>query len=98
MGYKQKECPACGVKHNKRGQFCSRSCGNKKPHTEETRQLLSQKQTQWLTSGDEKAEVAVHNFVSKGSHKPSEPPPVPSRLPLDNNQFVADGDLWTNCE
>jgi hypothetical protein len=28
MGYKSKTCPKCNAVHNKRGEFCSRSCGN----------------------------------------------------------------------
>ena len=95
MAYKEKTCPKCGTKHKKRGVYCSRSCGNQKGHTTETRELLSKRQTEWLTSGDERAEVAVHNFVSKGANKPSEPVGIPTRSPLQNNQFVSDGDLWT---
>ena len=94
MAYKEKTCPKCGVKHKKRGEFCSRSCGNQKKHTAETRALLSVKQTQWLTSGDERAEVAVHNFVSVGSNKA--PDPIAPMKPLDvgHKRFVQDGDLW----
>lgn len=98
MAYKEKECPMCGTKHKKRGQFCSRSCGNKRNHTSETKELLSKKQTEWLTSGNDRAEVAKHNFVSRGNNKPDEPVAPPVRAPLSDNQFVADGDLWTNCE
>lgn len=27
--YREKECPTCGVKHRKKGQFCSKTCSNK---------------------------------------------------------------------
>ena len=39
----QKTCPRCGVKHQKRGPFCSRSCGNVREHTEEDKAIRAQK-------------------------------------------------------
>ena len=94
MGYKEKVCPKCNSKHNKRGEFCSRSCGNTRKHKPETKKLIAQKQTEWLTSGDERAEVAVHNFVSLGNNKVAEP--VAPIVPRDAGygRFVEDGDLW----
>lgn len=97
MAYKEKTCPKCQTKHTKRGEFCSRSCGNQKKHTAETKQLLSKKQSEWLTSGDDRAEVIKHNYVSKRINGDPEPVPPPVRAPLADNQFVADGDLWSEC-
>jgi hypothetical protein len=94
--YREKVCPQCGIKHNKRGPYCSRSCGNKKKHTEETKQLLSKRQTEWLTSGTDKAEVAKHNYLSKRENGDPDPiAPITRRDNLENNQFVQDGDIWT---
>jgi endogenous inhibitor of DNA gyrase (YacG/DUF329 family) len=39
----EKTCPRCGVKHKKRGPFCSRSCGNVREHTEEDKEVRRQK-------------------------------------------------------
>jgi len=39
----QKTCPRCGTSHTKRGPYCSRSCGNVRQHTEEDKQIRSQK-------------------------------------------------------
>lgn len=39
--YREKECPACGTKHRKKGLFCSRSCGNVREHTEEDKKIRS---------------------------------------------------------
>jgi hypothetical protein len=94
MAYKEKTCPKCNIKHNKRGEFCSRSCGNTRKHKPETRELLAKKQTEWLTSGDERAEVAVHNFVSGGANKPAEPLPPMVAVDVGYKRFVSDGDLW----
>jgi endogenous inhibitor of DNA gyrase (YacG/DUF329 family) len=47
MPYAQKTCPKCGTVHNKRGPFCSRSCGNVRTYTEETKALLSKATTEY---------------------------------------------------
>ena len=39
----QKTCPRCGTTHTKRGEYCSRSCGNVRVHTEEDKQVRRQK-------------------------------------------------------
>lgn len=39
--YREKNCPACGEPHRKRGPFCSQSCASKGlVHTEETKKKL----------------------------------------------------------
>ena len=43
----QKTCPRCGTQHQKRGPFCSRSCGNVREHTEEDKAVRSQKLTEY---------------------------------------------------
>jgi len=93
MGYKSKTCPKCGAVHNKRGEFCSRSCGNQKKHTPETKALIAKKQTEWMTSGDDKAEAQLHSFTSLGNNQT--PDPIAPIRPVDiGNRFVQDGDLW----
>ena len=95
MAYKEKECRKCGVKHNKRGEYCSRSCGNSRPLTAEQKQKIGQKKSAWLTGGSDEAEVAKHNFTSLRNN--AEPEPIAPMKPIDlgNGQFVQDGDLWT---
>lgn len=39
----QKKCPRCGVTHTKRGEYCSRSCGNVRVHTEEDKKIRQKK-------------------------------------------------------
>ena len=94
MAYKEKTCPACGVTHNKRGEYCSRSCGNKKKHTAETKAKIAEVKREWHATSDT-AQVAAHNFTSKGLNKEAEPVPPQTHTPLGSNQFVEDGDLWT---
>lgn len=40
--YREKTCPTCGTLHKKRGPYCSRSCGNIREHTEETKEKISE--------------------------------------------------------
>ena len=34
----EKKCPKCGTNHNKRGPYCSRSCGNGRVWTDEDKE------------------------------------------------------------
>lgn len=94
MAYKEKTCPKCSSKHNKRGEFCSRSCGNSRKPTEEHKQAVAEAKREWHKSSDTAQEVA-HNFISKGLHKEPEPIAPPAKTPLQSNQFIQDGDIWT---
>lgn len=93
MAYKEKECLKCGVMHNKRGQFCSRSCGNSRAHTQQQKESMAATKREWHATSDIAAVVA-HNYVSKGINGEPEPIAPPVRAPLSNKQFVQDGDLW----
>ena len=95
MAYKEKICPKCSVKHTKRGEFCSRSCGNSRPLTPEQKRKIGQAKSEWLTGGTDEADAAVHNFTSGGNNKTPEPIAPLTKSPLKSNQFVQDGDLWT---
>lgn len=96
MAYKEKTCPKCGKTHNKRGEFCSRSCGNSRKQTKEHRERLSEARRKWHAESDIAA-VAAHNFISQGRNKIADPIAPPVRAPLSDNQFVQDGDLWEEC-
>lgn len=97
MAYKEKICPKCGVTHNKRGEYCSRSCGNQKKHTTETKQKIAETQRAILTNGSDESEVRKHNYISKRINGEPDPIAPPVRAPLSDNQFVQDGDLWEEC-
>jgi hypothetical protein len=94
MGYKSKTCPKCNAVHNKRGEFCSRSCGNQRKHKPETKEKIGKAKSAWLTSGDERAEAEVHNFTSLGANKTPEPVPPMITRDVGHKRFVEDGDLW----
>ena len=94
MAYKEKECPKCGVKHTKRGEYCSRSCGNQKSHTELAKIKIAQSQTERMNSGDDVAEEQRY-ALAVANNREFDPPPVPVEKPVGVNQFIASGDLWT---
>lgn len=97
MAYKEKTCPKCGVTHNKRGEFCSRSCGNQRKHTAETKAKIAEGKREWLSSGTDAAEVEKHNYISKRINGDPDPLPPVTPTPVRSNQFVQDGDLWEEC-
>lgn len=43
----QKTCPRCGVTHTKRGEYCSRSCGNVRVHSDEDKKIRQKKLTEY---------------------------------------------------
>jgi uncharacterized Zn finger protein (UPF0148 family) len=96
MAYKEKTCPACGTKHKKRGEFCSRSCGNKRNHTEDTKEKIAAAKREWHATS-ETAAVAAHNYTSKRINGEPDPVPPVTPTPVRHNQFVQDGDLWEEC-
>ena len=98
MGYKEKVCPKCNSVHNKRGVYCSRSCGNQKSHKPETKKLIAKKQSEWMSSGDERAEAQLHSFTSLGNNKVAEP--IAPIVPVDvgYRRYVEDGDLWEEVQ
>lgn len=48
--YREKNCPTCGIAHKKRGPYCSRSCGNIREHTQETKEILREKTAEYYNS------------------------------------------------
>lgn len=84
--YREKVCPTCGVKHRKKGPFCSKVCSNA-GRDGITRQKISDAS---------KANNTIAN-VQIASGIVFEPPD-PNKIkwdPLGDNQFIASGDIWT---
>ena len=93
MAYKEKICPKCFVKHNKRGEYCSRSCGNQKKHSHLTKLAIATTQSIRMRSDDPVAEEQRYALAKvNGAVDPIIPP---TKTPIESNQFVQDGDLWT---
>ena len=94
MAYKEKTCPKCNTLHNKRGPYCSRSCGNKRKHTKKHKEAVAESKREWHRTS-EVAAVVAHNFTALRINAPDEPVPPIVPIPINNDQFIADGDLWT---
>ena len=89
--YREKECPQCGVKHRKRGEFCSKTCSNlgRKPEVYE-------KVSEWMKHSDKGQEIA-YNL----NNDPDLEPPVAGGFAKERpviRGFVSGGDLWTTSD
>jgi len=93
VAYKEKICPKCSIKHNKRGEFCSRSCGNQKKHSHHTKLALATIQSLRMNSDDPVAEEQRYALAKVNGAV--DPVPPLTKTPLQSNQFVQDGDIWT---
>ena len=100
MAYREKKCEQCGVVHKKRGRFCSRECSliaNKnRVWTAEQKAAVSAGLSQWHATSDT-AELAAYKWASKGLNQEPEPVAPIRDTPLQQGQFVQDGDLWEEC-
>ena len=92
MAYKEKTCPKCLTVHNKRGPYCSRSCGNHRTWTKEQKTIFGEKKREYLYSDSDKAEVERWQINAKEADEPL--PPIMEK-PMGLGQFVEDGDLWS---
>ena len=106
--YKEKSCPHCGTVHRKKGQYCSRSCGNHRTYTNKQRAEKSKAQTAFLKSDSPVAEQSrwiiseMGKFAAKAKSTPAMKEKsyddynvIPEPEHLTNNQFVADNAIWT---
>ena len=91
MTYREKTCPTCNKTHKKRGPYCSRSCGNHRVWTKEQKEVFAEKKREWLLSDNDKAEVERWRINASEEDEPVAPV---VEKPLNNGQFVQDGDLW----
>ncbi len=83
--YREKECPYCGVKHRKKGNYCSKSCSNKGRD-----QSVYQRHSVWART----SEKGQENTFNLNYKEEKDPRIVPGR-PRENNTFISGGDLWT---
>jgi hypothetical protein len=107
--YKEKSCPTCGTKHKKKGPYCSRSCGNSRSFTPKQRENLSVKQSVHMNSPEaldarDRATKEISLQAKKRINRADEDLQTmtlddfmlePAVTKLSDNQFVQDGDLWT---
>lgn len=84
--YREKECPTCGVKHRKKGRFCSKTCSNKGRDPQ-----VYEKVSQFM-----KSEKGVEIMYNLNYDSEQEPPVAGGFGKIDDGPrgFVSSGDLW----
>jgi predicted nucleic acid-binding Zn ribbon protein len=90
--YPEKNCPTCGVLFAKQGKFCSRECGNVRTFTATQRAKQSNVMQQKMIDDPEYKQARVATI------QPDIPIPPQKESPIGLNQFISDGDLWTEAE
>ena len=84
--YREKECPTCGEKHRKKGQYCSKTCSNKGRDPQ-----VYEKVSQFMKS--DKGEEIMYNL----NYDDDLAPPVAGGMgKIDERPrgTVMGGDLW----
>lgn len=110
MSYAKKTCPYCGKIHKQRGPFCSKTCSNKnRRHSATTKAKIANSQRIHMTSyegreqswayrarGDIELEI-IHKKLDRTQVEtnPFDLFMEPVVKEIGDNQFLADGDLWT---
>lgn len=84
--YREKVCPTCGVKHRKRGEYCSKTCSNKGRDPQ-----VYEKVSQFMKS--DKGEEIMYNLNYDSEY---EPPVAGGMGKVDDRPrgSVMGGDLW----
>jgi hypothetical protein len=108
--YKPHACPRCGVVHTKQGPYCSRSCGNVREMTEVHVAKITQSNIATAIQPRESLREKDNELSEYGRlldiNRYVKPDEVRLRLddmymgiftppPIGDNQFVEDGDIWT---
>jgi hypothetical protein len=87
--YRLKKCPSCGTEHRKKGNYCSRSCGNKRTFTDEYRDKLSLGQAARALTDEGEA----HRYMLQ-QHAKKQDLDWHIKPPVDQGGEVIDGDFW----
>jgi len=91
--YRKKNCPTCGTEHRKRGQYCSRSCGNKRTFDDTYRDKLSSGQAKRMLTDEGEEHKYMLQQYAKGRDLDWHIKP-----PVDHGGEVVDGDFWVSDE
>lgn len=106
--YREKTCPTCGILHKKRGPYCSRSCGNIREHTEETKEKISEARKEYLETPEGIATQKKLNRITsaRNTNTPIEIlspddyaidiPDVSQIRTIRHNEFMDGRDIWVS--
>ena len=87
--YPEKTCPTCGKLFAKQGKYCCRACGNSRVFTATYKAKISRGVRKKMADDPEHKQAAIARLL------PDIPIPPQIESPLGLDQFVSDGDLWT---
>ena len=87
--YPEKQCPTCLKTFAKQGKYCCRACGNSRTFTPTYKAKVSNALKQKMIDDPEFKQKQIAKI------NPDIPIPPMEESPLGLNQFLADGDLWT---
>lgn len=87
--YPIKICPTCSKTFQKQGKYCCRACGNARVFTTTAKAKMSKVMKQKIIDDPEFKQQQIANLI------PDIPIPPQIESPLGLNQFISDGDLWT---
>jgi hypothetical protein len=103
----EKICPTCQTPHQKRGEFCSRSCGNSRTWTEETKEKFSKARTAYFQQDNDQVEYhkwqAAQSLKIANAQKAGEDLEeisteefymMPEITDHDDREFIEDGTIW----
>jgi uncharacterized Zn finger protein (UPF0148 family) len=90
--YPEKNCPTCGKLFAKQGKYCCRACGNSRVFTATYKAKVSNALKQKMIDDPEYKQKIVSQIM------PDIPIPPMSESPIGLNQFISDGDLWTEAD
>jgi hypothetical protein len=90
--YPPKICPTCQITFSKQGKYCCRACGNSRVFTATYKAKVSNALKQKMIDDPEYKEKQIAKIA------PDIPIPPQIESPIGLNQFISDGDLWTNAD
>ena len=90
--YPEKNCLTCGKLFKQQGKYCCRACGNVRTFTPTYKAKISRGVRKKMTDDPEFKQAAVARI------QPDIPIPPMTESPLGLDQFISDGDLWTEAD
>lgn len=90
--YREKTCPRCKKRHRKRGNYCSRECGNSgRVFTDERKETVRQSKLDYYKTPEGLARIqqlTQQNFSVKSEDFYINIPDI------KESPFIEDGDIW----
>lgn len=87
--YPEKHCLTCNKLFKQQGKYCSRACGNTRVFTPTYKAKISRGMRNKMNDDPEFKAAAVNRI------QPDIPIPPQLESPLGLDQFISDGDIWT---